>query len=346
MIETMIHQTPNHPTEVKVGGLTRRSLLLSLPALSLARRLMAQERPNVLRIRALHQVTLAVSNLQRSLDFYRKLFGMPVQARNDGAILLRIGTGPGFLKLIEAGSAPPRIDHFGVAVDGFDVDEVMRTLANHGIAPTGGGEGSSVGAMPVRLARRASTPEIHMGDLDGLVIQLQDPRYCGGAGSLGDACADPELAPSPGALSPVELNHFTINVPDPERANAFYRELFGLEVQVMQAAAAALGVGTGGQFLMFVNGDRARINHVCLAVEDFSVNGIQRSLEDNGIRPRSGGPETSGPLQHWVSMRMPNRGGAPEGTPELYFSDPDGLRVQLQDQTYCGGGGYLGGVCP
>ena len=45
-------------------------------------------------------------------------------------------------------------------------------------------------------------------------------------------------------------------------------------------------------------------------------------------------------------MRMPNRGGAPEGTPELYFSDPDGLSIQLQDVAYCGGGGYLGGVCP
>ena len=30
----------------------------------------------------------------------------------------------------------------------------------------------------------------------------------------------------------------------------------------------------------------------------------------------------------------------------LYFTDPDGLRIQLQDVAYCGGGGYLGGVCP
>ena len=38
---------------------------------------------------------------------------------------------------------------------------------------------------------------------------------------------------------------------------------------------------------------------------------------------------------HWISMRMPNRGGAEGGTPELYF-DPDGLRIQLQDRSYCG----------
>ena len=31
---------------------------------------------------------------------------------------------------------------------------------------------------------------------------------------------------------------------------------------------------------------------------------------------------------------------------ELYFTDPDGLAIQLQDTKYCGGGGYLGDVCP
>ncbi|MEC7833516.1 MAG: hypothetical protein VX850_01530, partial [Gemmatimonadota bacterium] len=83
----------------------------------------------------------------------------------------------------------------------------------------------------------------------------------------------------------------------------------------------------------------------CLTVEDFDVLRIQNALEGHGIRPRGTGPDGSGPLRHWVSMRMPNRGGAPEGTPELYFSDPDGLSIQLQDVRYCGGGGYLGESC-
>ena len=45
-------------------------------------------------------------------------------------------------------------------------------------------------------------------------------------------------------------------------------------------------------------------------------------------------------------MRMENRGGAQSGTPELYFTDPDGLLMQLQDSTYCGGGGFFGNECP
>ena len=30
---------------------------------------------------------------------------------------------------------------------------------------------------------------------------------------------------------------------------------------------------------------------------------------------------------------------------ELYFTDPDGILLQIQDMTYCGGSGKLGEVC-
>ena len=43
---------------------------------------------------------------------------------------------------------------------------------------------------------------------------------------------------------------------------------------------------------------------------------------------------TSPPL---LARRQKSHGGAPGGTPELYFTDPDGILIQLQDATYCGG---------
>ena len=110
------------------GGLTRRGLLLSLPGLALARRLLGQGQAAPLGVRGLHQVTLAVSDLERSLDFYQGLFGMSVQARQGGRILLSIGDGPHFLALTEAGSEPPRIDHFGLVMENFDVDTSGSSL--------------------------------------------------------------------------------------------------------------------------------------------------------------------------------------------------------------------------
>jgi hypothetical protein len=134
-------------------------------------------------------------------------------------------------------------------------------------------------------------------------------------------------------------------VPDPEATNAFFMQTFGTDVQTYQAASPLMGVGSGVHFLMFIGG-QARINHACLNLENFDVDFIQGALEEHGITPRGAGRGGLGPLRHYVTMRMPNRGGAPEGTPELYFTDPDGLSIQLQDVRYCGGGGYLGGACP
>jgi catechol 2,3-dioxygenase-like lactoylglutathione lyase family enzyme len=189
----------NDPMPAATAGvMTRRSLLLSLPGLALARRALGQGQVVPLGIRGLHQVTLAVSDLERSLDFYQGLFGMPVQARQEGKILLRIGDGPHFLALTEAGPAGPHIDHFGLAVENFDVGRVVRALAGHGVRPSGQGQGLSGGARRVRVTTRGDTPELHMGDPDSLVIQLQDPRCCGGGGPLGDVCATLEPAPTSG----------------------------------------------------------------------------------------------------------------------------------------------------
>ncbi|MGH9385170.1 MAG: VOC family protein [Vicinamibacterales bacterium] len=205
---------------------------------------------------------------------------------------------------------------------------------------------------------KEGSPEIYFGDPDGIVVQLQDPKYCGGAGLLGEVCAAaPEPAPSKGLLAVRDLSHFTIRVSDAKRSNAFYQKLFGLTVRAMQGATPAWAIGSGVQFLMFTGatasaatgGTPSRpsgIDHVCLNLDNFNVERILKTLESAGIKPRGDAPGPVGPLMSYVSMRMANRGGAKEGTPELYFTDPDGLLIQLQDLKYCGGGGYLGDVCP
>lgn len=328
-----------------MSALTRRELLLSLPGLAVASRLLAQTGPQPLRVRGLGQVTLAVSDIGRSLDFYQGLFGLPIQARHGSAVLLRLGSGPRFMALTEAGSGAPRIDHWGLAVDDFDVDGVVAKLSALGVQRATDGRGLSGGPMHVRVRMRGDTPELFVGDPDGLVMQLQDPSYCGGSGPLGSVCDSVEPAPG-GAPLPLEgISHLTVNVSDPDVTNAFYRRTFGFDVQGYQATSPFLGVGPGVDFLMFIPArGSAAVNHACFSMRGFGVERVQTALEAHGIRPRDGsGP--AGPMQHYVSMRMPNRGGAPGGTPELYFTDPDGILIQLQDVTYCGGGGSLGEIC-
>jgi hypothetical protein len=86
------------------------------------------------------------------------------------------------------------------------------------------------------------------------------------------------------------------------------------------------------------------IDHACMAMDNFDPAVVTKLLVSYGLKQQDG--QTRAPLVTYISLRMPNRGGAEGGTPELYFTDPDGLAIQLQDVKYCGGGGFLGDVCP
>ena len=347
-----------------MAEMTRRELLLSLPALALARAGFAQAGGPAIPVKALNHFTLAVSDVKRSLDFYQGLFGMPIQARQGSTVLLRMGNGPQFLALTASGANPPSIlPKVGMSVENFDADRISGVLAKHGIAKADpSAPGLSGGPMKVRLSRRGpdnggardGTPELFVGDPDGLVIQLQDTKYCGGAGALGNVCPNPEPAPKTGLLAVKDLSHFTINVSDGTRSNAFYQEVFGLPIRSRQGAAIGLGVGPGVMFLMFAGGGRGRanaeprpasINHVSMNMDKFKPDDVLKTLASYGISARGDAPGPAAPMKSYISLRMENRGGAPGGTPELYFTDPDGLLIQLQDVSYCGGAGFLGNVC-
>jgi catechol 2,3-dioxygenase-like lactoylglutathione lyase family enzyme len=346
-----------------MSTISRRQMLLSLPALAIVPRALGQASDPPIRVRALNHMTLAVSDPKRSLEFYQGLFGMPIQARQGPTTLLRIGSGPQFLALSATGAnAAPAINHFCLTVDGFNVDRILKVLADRGVT-----KADANGPMKVRVRMRGpeaggakeGTPELYFGDPDGIVVQLQDPSYCGGAGVSGNVCAAaPEPSPRKGLLAVRDLSHFTINVSNAERSNAFYQELFGLSIRARQGPAPLLGVGPTVQFIMFTGGAGVargganpapprppRIDHVCLNMEGFEPDKILKTLEEYGIKPRGNTAGPAGPLTSYVTMRMENRGGAPGGTPELYFTDPDGIPIQLQDVKYCGGGGYLGNVC-
>ena len=212
-------------------------------------------------------MTLSVSDAKASVDFYQGLFGMPVTSRQGMTTNLQIGAGPQFLGVSAAGSNPPNINHLCLGVDDFDVDRITRILTQRGITKSdaaGNAGGGGLGGGPMRMrvrvrgpetgGAREGTPELYFSDPDGVVMQLQDPRYCGGGGALGNVCAPPEPSPKKGLLALRDWSHCTIFGSDGARANKFYQDLLGLRVQAHQGPTApVLGVG-GVQFLMFAGG--------------------------------------------------------------------------------------------
>jgi catechol 2,3-dioxygenase-like lactoylglutathione lyase family enzyme len=228
-----------------------------------------------------------------------------------------------------------------------------------------------------------STRDLFVGDPSGVVFQLHDVAYCGGSGPLGNVCGAPEPSPKTGLIALRDMSHFTIAASDPTTV-PLYLELFGFAPMVYQAATPAWRVGSGVHFLMFIGGGgptraggpgappagraagggagrggpdggrgraagpgaprAAAIDHACMSMDGFDPAAVTKLLVSYGLTQQDGQART--PLVTYISLRMPNRGGAEGGTPELYFTDPDGLAIQLQDVKYCGGGGFLGELCP
>jgi len=349
--------------------MNRRSFLISIPALAAALptalRSMAQSAKRTIPLRAINHVTLTVRDPKRSLEFYQGLFGMPIQSRQGDSVFLRIGSGPQFIG-ISGTSGPARISHFCVTTPNFDSDRIFEILAEHGVArieyaASGSEAAGSIGPLKAWLRHRREdrggsaegTPELHFADPEGILAQIQDATYCGGAGALGEVCrAAPEPAPTKGRIALQDYNHITLGVLDQQRARAFYRALFGLPTGADQGGSESLKIGSGRQFLATgtttANGGtpgKPNVAHICFTVEGFDLDKIRRTLTEYGLKPGSRTTGSVPPLTHYVSLRMPDRGGAPGGTPELYFTDPDGLVMQIQDTSYCGGAGYLGNVC-
>ena len=120
-----------------------------------------------------------------------------------------------------------------------------------------------------------------------------------------------------------------------------------MRIQAYQGPLPVLGVGPGPQFLALGGGGAAKpgIAHACMTMAGFNPDRVLKILADFGIKPRGDARGPAGPLVSYVNTRMEDRGGAKSGTQELYFTDPDGIVMQLQDVSYCGGAGSLGEVC-
>ena len=325
---------------------TRRTLLGAACA-AVSPGLFAQR--SALTLHKLHNCELRVADVARSVDFYQRLFGMPVQARSGDRVSLRIGAGPQFMSVrpLRDGESPA-IVHLGYSVEGYTAATAVDALERVGFAAIEAPLESARGidhAMSVWTRTAGAQTEVYFADARGLIVQLSAPQYCG-AGAM--AC-EAEQSAEPGVFELTELNHFTVFLGDGAGANRFYQETFGLSVQAYQGPMAPVtGIGDGYQFVMYAGppgseGQPANIHHGCFSMRNFDEARILSVLNEQGLRPRGDGQ--AGPLVHYVSRRMPERGGAEGGTPEVYFTDPDGILMQLQDVSYCGGGGYFGELC-
>ena len=123
------------------GGLTRRQLIQGLAALvavgGTARPAAAQS--GGLKATSIDHTSVLVSDLQRSAEFYQRIFGLMPVSEDKANRILRLGAGGTGVDstIVSLRQQNPRglIDHFAISVDQFNRDAVTQVLKKHGLTP-------------------------------------------------------------------------------------------------------------------------------------------------------------------------------------------------------------------
>lgn len=101
----------------------------------------------------INHVSLQVSNLQRSSEFYQRVLVASAENRPAGAVTLKVGKSHIVLR---PGTPAGKVDHFAVGVDHFNKDSIIADLKARGAVPTDKGAAG-----------------LHVVDPDGYPVQFQ-----------------------------------------------------------------------------------------------------------------------------------------------------------------------------
>ena len=115
------------------GALSRRQLIQGLAmmaATGTATPAQGQETPFT--STRIDHVSVQVTNLPRAIEFYRTIFGLAILNEDKPNAIVRMGVTRTIVSLHQK---PPTgiVDHFAIAVDGFNQASATKTLARHGL---------------------------------------------------------------------------------------------------------------------------------------------------------------------------------------------------------------------
>ncbi len=114
------------------GRLTRRELIQALAMLTAAGTT-ASAAP--LRSGSINHVSVLVTDMARSIDFYNRVFGLSVANEDKANKIARLGIGGKVLVSLRVEPPPGVIDHFAIGVEGFNRDAVTKELQGMGLTP-------------------------------------------------------------------------------------------------------------------------------------------------------------------------------------------------------------------
>jgi glyoxylase I family protein len=120
-------------------------------------------------VTGLDHVVLRVADMDRSIAFYGKVLGCPVERRLESIGLVQLRAGASMIDLVPCGPGeePGRnMDHYAVRIAKMDVPAVTAHLEANGIP---------VGPVQRRYGAEGYGSSIYVTDPDGNTVELKGP---------------------------------------------------------------------------------------------------------------------------------------------------------------------------
>jgi catechol 2,3-dioxygenase-like lactoylglutathione lyase family enzyme len=122
-------------TRFEKGTLTRRELIRGLAMLAAAGGTAAAAAEEAgFKGDKIDHVSIQVNNLQRSIDFYQKMFGFSVVSQDKPNEIVRLGITKTLVSLHHK-NPTGIVDHFAIGVEQFNKESVTRDLKLRGATP-------------------------------------------------------------------------------------------------------------------------------------------------------------------------------------------------------------------
>jgi catechol 2,3-dioxygenase-like lactoylglutathione lyase family enzyme len=145
-------------TRFERGSLSRRDLVRGLAMLAASATAATAQEDLDFKSANIDHVSIQVADLQRSIDFYQKMFGFSVVSEDQPLGIVRLGTDRTLVSLNRQSPAGI-VDHFAIGIPRFSKESATRYLAQHD-------------------ARALDDPYagLHVKDPDGINVQIFNQR--------------------------------------------------------------------------------------------------------------------------------------------------------------------------
>jgi len=247
---------------------TRRQVLATLAAGTVAARSAFSAATPLFRYSALDHLAIAVDDTEKSVRFYTRVFGNEVLKEKNGPRHY-VKLGPNYIAMAPpaAGEKSQIVHHICPGIVGFDQAATKRALDQLGLK-----------------YRESPTVGFFVGDPDGTQIQLWTENSW--APTLKTAI--PANIPSRGEplIRPTAFDHALINVSNVEKSVEFYEKILGPIINPSSRPRRTWFSG-GGRDRVALGlagpGEKVGVHHFCLTA-NFERASLSKSLEAAGAQ--------------------------------------------------------------